>query len=374
MASDDGTHVYFTGTGVLAPGAVSGQRNLYVWTQAAGVRLVGTGAFTNARFARVTRDGKYALITSTDSLGGAPNGGRNAVYLYDDSAGTTTCISCHPDGSTSSGDAYLGEESLSPSAIPLANAPSTAQRVRNFTDDGRVFFESEDPLLPADRNHVLDVYEYDHGTLKLISGGRGDEPSYVADNTPDGRSVFFITRDSLVPQDIDHGLGDLYVARVGGGFPEPPPASPGCSGDDCQGALPPAPPPTVPGSTRDSGAGNEPVRPGPLVPSLAVSAVGRTARAALAKTGHTTLSVRVTGGGALRLKATARVRGHRRTVASASRTLPSVAATTVKIPLRLSSAARGELRRNGRLLVGVDVRATSSADPQTLTLTLTRAR
>jgi hypothetical protein len=72
------------------------------------------------------------------------------------------------------------------------------------------------------------------------------------DASPSGGDVFFTALSSLLPQ--DYGLVDLYDARAGGGFPNPPPPL-ACVGDACQ--SPPAPPdyPT-PASSTFEGAGN----------------------------------------------------------------------------------------------------------------------
>ena len=74
-----------------------------------------------------------------------------------------------------------------------------------------------------------------------------------------GDNVFFTTRDRLTEADHDE-LIDLYDARVGGGFPESPPARE-CHGEECQAqAQSPALPP--PASASFHGEGNPaPARP-----------------------------------------------------------------------------------------------------------------
>jgi hypothetical protein len=68
-----------------------------------------------------------------------------------------------------------------------------------------------------------------------------------------GKNVFFLALLSFVPQ--DYGLFDIYDARVGGGFAEPPPISPPCEGEACQ-SPPPAPEDPTPASSIYSGPGN----------------------------------------------------------------------------------------------------------------------
>ncbi|HEU4461606.1 MAG TPA: hypothetical protein VFR75_03320, partial [Solirubrobacterales bacterium] len=77
--------------------------------------------------------------------------------------------------------------------------------------------------------------------------------SEFVDASADGSEVFFITGESLVEQ--DPGLIDIYVAKVGGGFPPPPPPPAPCEGESCQAeASPPAAP--APGSGSFVGPGN----------------------------------------------------------------------------------------------------------------------
>jgi hypothetical protein len=68
-----------------------------------------------------------------------------------------------------------------------------------------------------------------------------------------GSDIFFATRTALVQQDTDE-LGDLYDARIDGGFPAP--TEPACSGEACQGSPSPLPsfPPAA--SSTSPAAGN----------------------------------------------------------------------------------------------------------------------
>jgi hypothetical protein len=113
-------------------------------------------------------------------------------------------------------------------------------------------------LLPEDTNGVTDTYEYDGQTktLHLLTSGRGSEPMMFADASRDGDNVFFVTRQQLVPTDTDEYV-DLYDARAGGGYDEPPapPIAP-CAGESCQGASA-APPGAAPApSSTLHGSGN----------------------------------------------------------------------------------------------------------------------
>src|SRR5690606_39060020 len=100
---------------------------------------------------------------------------------------------------------------------------------RNLSSEGHVFFETLESLLPQDTNGKKDVYIWQDGELDLISTGRSSDHSQFASATPDGKDVFFVTRERLSGWDFDGHL-DLYTARVGGGLPEPPAPVEECTG------------------------------------------------------------------------------------------------------------------------------------------------
>jgi hypothetical protein len=105
-------------------------------------------------------------------------------------------------------------------------------------DDGTVFFESGNALVPADSNGKVDVYASNGADIGLVSSGHSDGDSTFADATPDGDSVFFFTSEPLVSQDVDRAT-DVYVAKVGGGLPDQNAVvvPTRCQGDGCQGQL-----------------------------------------------------------------------------------------------------------------------------------------
>jgi hypothetical protein len=148
------------------------------------------------------------------------------VHLYDAAAGEESCISCVADGG-SAGQGELG-------GAPDRNLSNRFSQV--VTDDGHAFFDTTAPLISADRNGTRDVYEYYKGRVTLISPGDRDFIATLADISRDGSTVFFTTSEGLVPQDTDQGY-DIYAARIGGGFPEPPAPPSGCSGEACRGSA-----------------------------------------------------------------------------------------------------------------------------------------
>jgi hypothetical protein len=102
-------------------------------------------------------------------------------------------------------------------------------------DDGRVFFDTANPLLSAAVNGVSNVYEYASGGLSLISTGASAENSFFYDASASGEDVFFVTTQHLVRGDTASGMA-LYDARIGGGFPAPE-APAQCSGEGCRPAA-----------------------------------------------------------------------------------------------------------------------------------------
>jgi hypothetical protein len=242
--SDSGNVAYFVAEGQIVPGApLAPGPKLYVFDGTV-VRYIGPlspedsgdwAAIASGvrKDSRVTPSGDSAFFLSRSSLGGADNVGHAAAYVYDLSGNSVSCASCRPDGGPSTGDALINDSS--------GGATAAAYRhpmLRTISDDGSlVTFMTSEALLPQDSDGVMDVYGYDTRTkeLWLISSGRSDTDSYIGTMTPNGRDVFFLTRQRLVGSDIDNNL-DLYDARIDGGIPVQvgSPASQDCSGEGCK--------------------------------------------------------------------------------------------------------------------------------------------
>jgi hypothetical protein len=276
--SDDGHSVYLLSSGQLVTGgpAVGADSGVYLWRDgsltyvgsigrddgvfASHEQLVtsGTNLRLNVREARVSPDGGHLLFSTrkgVDLTGydhGSCNFGCREFYVYSAVDHTLQCASCRPDGAAASVDATTG-----PDAFRGGGAKPDKHMSRALSDDGRfVFFSTSERLVSADTNGVEDAYLFDAetGQPHLLSNGRDKKPSYFLDATPDGSDVFITTQQPLSGWDVD-GSNDLYDARVGGGFPEPPLPTASCSGDSCQ------PPPAriddpTPSSATFQGAGN----------------------------------------------------------------------------------------------------------------------
>lgn len=268
-ANGDGSYVYFVAKGHL-PGttAATGNDNLYVWHEAAtGERTIrfiaalspndnGHGGYYEpgvahdwdssvaSRTARVTADGQRLVFMSDEPLTGYDN--RDAktglpdeeVFMYNAVVGHPVCLSCNPSGAQPIGPSGI------PGGTPWRTVPErgTYQSRVLSTDGSRVFFDSDDALVPQDTNGAWDVYEWEEGDsggcrieagcISLLSGATSTSDSSFVDASATGDDVFFITRAQLVSQDPDQ-LRDLYDARVGGGFPVHVSSGPPCEGEGC---------------------------------------------------------------------------------------------------------------------------------------------
>ncbi len=327
-SSEDGSFVYFVAKGVLGSGAVEGGDNLYVmredgseWKTTFIATLsnndekdwsVGEDDFHQVEeiTSRVTPDGRYVTFMSDKSLTGYDNvdavSGQpdEEVYLYDAETDRLVCASCNPSGARPVGvddvrvtknvlmdqsGAWSGHEEagyeglghwLAASIAPdwHVNWYAATHRVNYLSDEGRLFFNSSDALVPQDTNGLADVYEYEPpgvgdctststtfsersgGCVSLISSGQSSSESTFLEASESGDDVFFITAAKLVGEDYDNvnDVYDAHVCSVSVGCPavsvSPPPCT---SGDSCKAA--PSPQPAIfgpaPSATFD-GTGN----------------------------------------------------------------------------------------------------------------------
>jgi hypothetical protein len=348
--SDDGQRVYFVATGALVPGSgVEGRPNLYL-SDHGTLRFVATVDDIDLSKAEITHDGGTIVFTSAQALLPGDLDTNADVYRYDVASDTLA--------QESLGDAGRGNEALNADFEvaglfgnqALANLP-----LRHLSDDGRVFFTTSEALVPEDHNQTGDVYERADGTLGLITSGAANDGTNSAlafeGVSADGRSAFFIADETLLPADQDHGDTDLYVARLGGGFPDPTPPTP-CSGDACQGPIPGR----VDRPSSDSLSATDVAPPaGPF----GLRQLQGQARRRLAATGRTQLLLDVSAAGRVTLVARARTAPPRRagglTVVGRAEATVSRAGV-VRLSLRLSRAAVRTLKLRGSLLLTLTVR------------------
>jgi hypothetical protein len=366
-ASDDGDWVYYVALGqVVAGQGTLGQPNLYLWhddgtvdgetrfiatlVPAAGdLRDSATWTWSDRKTARVTPDGRRLLFQSVAAIPGHDAGGVGQIYMYDAlanaGAGALDCLSCNP----------LGEPPLGPSdfgQIVGTGVEDPTDYPRYLSDDGeRAFFTSADRLVARDQNGKLDAYMWEGGDLYLLSTGRSTDDSIFYSASSNGDEAFILTREQLVGWDGDSAV-DLYVAKVGGGLPEPvSPHNDDCVtlADGCQGGGAGVPLPAQRDTDRPR-AGNPPATARVRVRVARVSAK---ARRRAAKRGVLTVRVRTSGAGVVKAAARARVKGKRRRVGAARKRV--AAARSVTLRLRLSRAARRHLKAGKALKVTLRV-------------------
>jgi hypothetical protein len=227
-----------------------------------------------------------------DAESGVPD---EEVFLYDLATETLRCVSCNPTGARSAGEElpnvfnapavdprldwnnrWVG--ATLPEASEVSNTAPAPYSPRAVLDNGRVFFNSHDSLVPGDVNGTWDAYEYEPtasgscagagsavadvpgGCTGLLSAGSSNRESAVLDASASGDDVFLLTASQLGSADSDTGYDvyDAHVCGVGWQCPEPaasPPAlcssAESChpSGEEQLDASPPA-------SSTYQGAGN----------------------------------------------------------------------------------------------------------------------
>jgi hypothetical protein len=269
------------------PKFVSGTScNLYV-RHDGETRLVTVLSGSGALEGRVSPDGRWLALVTSQSLTGYDNAASNdtncgtvegtyggqqdlpllchEVFEYDAASGSLSCASCNPTGSRPVLGASVPSETW-------YGGRHVAYQPRYLTDEGRVFFDTSDALVPLDGNkEAKNVYEYEPegvpsgehacssvtqsgseaykpahpfqaepamrgeaplsgvegaGCVALISSGTSAEESVFLDASESGGDVYFLTTAKLAPQDYDTA-DDIYDAH------------------ECTSASPCIPPPAV---------------------------------------------------------------------------------------------------------------------------------
>jgi hypothetical protein len=271
--SDDGSYVYFSAAGVLAPGAVAGECgifnipppgdtelcNLYVRHNGTTTFIAGLSPedfpvwspqLVNLP-ARVSSNGQWLAFMSSRNLTGYDTTDAitehldEEVYLYNAATDRLLCASCNPTGARPVGRELSGDQITGLEGFPrydgvARNGMSIASNVPTWTtkfyqsrylsNSGRLFFDSSDAIAPQDVNGTEDVYEYEPagvgdcgastttfsqrsgGCVALISSGESKEESAFLDASESGGDVFFLSEAKLASQDLDNAQ-DIYDAR-----------------------------------------------------------------------------------------------------------------------------------------------------------------
>jgi hypothetical protein len=109
-----------------------------------------------------------------------------------------------------------------PGWTPVEQATAFYQS-RYLSNEGRVFFDSPDQLVGADRNGKEDVYEFEpdgvgscsasSGCVALLSSGLSAQEAAFMDASENGNDAFVLTSQPLTSADHDQAF-DVYDAHV----------------------------------------------------------------------------------------------------------------------------------------------------------------
>ena len=194
--SADGGKVLFTTAEQLVPADTNCCNNLYQhWGGRTSLVGSGSGDGFLTGFAGASADGGVVLFGTDEAL--VPADTDSSTDLYRQASGRTTLVSRGQiNGNGEVGAYFVGAS---------ANA-------------SRVFFSTDERLVPADSDDSADIYQRFRGRTTLVSAGRinasGDFDATFDGASGGGRRVFFSTDEKLVAADTD-AAADIYQ-RSGG--------------------------------------------------------------------------------------------------------------------------------------------------------------
>jgi hypothetical protein len=395
--SEDGAYVYFSTSGQLVAGKGNSEAtneteetltgkvkeaNVYVSheggapTYVTTIRKSEAGSSSNVQeqidalvssekhgiqylVARVSPDGQHLLFATREK----PTGYNNLdpktkslspeLYEYALGTGSITCVSCSPTGE------QPNEPEIGSGFAPYGPYLEVHEGNiwRNLLPDGRVFFDSFQPLVESAKGaETVNVYEWlppglegcanPSGCVSILDTNAGRFPTYFVGASEDGKDVYVSTPAQLAPEDTD-GSRDLYDVRVGGGrLFVPPTARCEANGVECQ----PSEGGQGPGVPHASESG---VRGGNVPPGSPAGEGGVRSliSSAVKVTGHSvkgsTLTLVVAAPGSGRLTVTGSgLQGLRRSVTKGAK---------YRLKLTLGAKGRATLRSHRRVRVKVQV-------------------
>jgi hypothetical protein len=244
VSANTGTIYFFSPEQLVGSEGFPGRRNLYAYRNEEldfVASLEGENPITRIQ---VSPDGRFAAfitrsrLTSYDNTGpgnacvsvtfGNPTSPQcEEMYLYDADTNNLVCASCDPTG-----------------APPLHNVEASKNGIF-LSNNGRAFFATKDPLVRADTDGLVDVYEYVQSRAQLIttgtaaqeqeSSGFGALGSGLVGISADGTDVYIATLETLTAQDENGPFLKFYDARSDGGFPVSAQVQPCAAADECHG-------------------------------------------------------------------------------------------------------------------------------------------
>jgi hypothetical protein len=253
---------------------------------------------------RASPNGEWFAFMSDSPLTGYDNHDATTgqpdeeVYLYSTAAGgRLVCASCDPTGARPHGttavhlkladysDIMPSKQSIAatiPGWAPYKNGRAVYDP-RFLSNEGRLFFNAVDGLVPKDVNGQVDTYELEPpgvgscttttqtgsdiyvpaaaGCIALISNGESPEESVFQDASETGEDIFFLSSSHLSTADLDGSISmwDAHECTTANPcLPPPPSPSPACETEaSCKAS--PTPQPAIyapPASATFTGPGN----------------------------------------------------------------------------------------------------------------------
>ncbi len=169
---------------------------------AAATMAVAASAADGATIEAVRDTGTAIYFATDEPL--LPTDTDSAVDVYERSGGTLAIDT-------------LGDPACRPGC---GNGPEdvvSPPRIAAF--EGGLLFSTAEPLVAADTDQALDVYERTAAGLALVSqgpdGSDGPDDAHLLAYSPDGSTVVFSTAESLLAADDDGGAVDIYSRTAG---------------------------------------------------------------------------------------------------------------------------------------------------------------
>jgi hypothetical protein len=255
--SENGNVYYFEAIGptALTPEAPADRSDIYrydISSETMSFVAVSSQDNDHSSGFYVSPDGGdfYFNVDSVEGVTGGANPVISQVYRYDSAEDMVQCVACASSYDPEPQQISVFMPEYGPEGYILSPLASPASENGNF-----VFFDTPNALVPQDINGEIvpgalvnyfspssDVYEWRRdgvdgcgrvqGCLALITNGLDGTENVLLGVGRSGRDVFIGTHSQLAPTDTDQG-GDIYDARIGGGFAVPPPAPAECEGDAC---------------------------------------------------------------------------------------------------------------------------------------------
>jgi hypothetical protein len=213
----------------------------------------------------------HASLTPDDTRPEGPA----QLYRYDAQSEELHRVSVGERGFNDDGNASIADaQPARPSTSPNPSISADGSSVFFESPAGLTPGALDNVQIGTNFNHeptyAENIYEWHEGEVRLISDGRDtasvggghDSVVHLIGASSDGNNVFFTTDDPLVPADSDTQL-DIYDARAGGGFPAPA-EPPICREDVCKGQgteAGPFPGPATPAFNGPEEGPNHPQKP-----------------------------------------------------------------------------------------------------------------